>query len=55
MLTYLVERIIPPRFDPAYPDQVAPQARWATDARRFVDTRGSALKSGTASSLRKTP
>ncbi len=36
MLTYLMERTIPPRFDTTDPDQVALHARWATDAYREV-------------------
>jgi hypothetical protein len=36
MLTYLMERTIPPRFDSADPDQVALHARWAVDAYREV-------------------
>jgi hypothetical protein len=36
MLTYLVERTIPPSFDPADTDQVALHARWAVDAYREV-------------------
>lgn len=36
MLTYLMERTIPPRFDTTDPNQVALHARWATDAYREV-------------------
>ena len=36
MLTFLVERTIPPLFDTTDPDQVALHARWAVDAYREV-------------------
>lgn len=36
MLTYLVERTIPPAFRVADPDQVALHCRWAVDAYREV-------------------
>lgn len=36
MLTYLMERTIPPRFDTTNPDNVALHARWAVDAYREV-------------------
>jgi len=36
MLTYLVERVIPPTFHVADPDEVARHCRWAVDAYRKV-------------------
>ena len=36
METFLLERSIPPRFDPSDADQVALHARWALDAYREV-------------------
>jgi hypothetical protein len=36
MQVFLIERVIPPAFDTANPDQVALHSRWATDAYQAV-------------------